>query len=232
MRVGCPGSRGRRARIQRDRVRGYAPEPSRGDTPPSSSSTPAPFVSMRSAFEHETASVVGTNGFGGGNSREARHRRRDQRVRTVVVVLGPGVEAPAHGFDAPVLAPDHGRPRVAKPNPIAGNDMQPAPVEPNAVGAQRGAAPAPESPRVAENLDGLVAVKCAHDLGVDPADRLELAGPIGRVVGPTEPRRGVGFPLGGPRSLRSGRQWQGQLPKTSGSDVRCQVSETATASAR
>ena len=37
----------------------------------------------------------------------------------------------------------------------------------------------------------------ADDLGVDPGDGLELAGPVFGVVGPGDPGGGVGLPLGG-----------------------------------
>ena len=50
---------------------------------------------------------------------------------------------------------------------------------------------------VDEDVDVFDAGEVADDLGVDPGDGLEFAGPVFGVVGPGDPGGGVGGPLGG-----------------------------------
>ncbi len=50
---------------------------------------------------------------------------------------------------------------------------------------------------VDDQFDALVSREIADDLGVDPWNRRELAGPIAVIVGPRQPGGGVGLPFGG-----------------------------------
>src|SRR2546430_9578009 len=51
--------------------------------------------------------------------------------------------------------------------------------------------------RVHEHPHDLARCQLADDLGVDPGDRPQAAGPVARVVGPADPCGVVPFPLGG-----------------------------------
>src|SRR5207244_1573143 len=50
---------------------------------------------------------------------------------------------------------------------------------------------------VGEDVDRFALVQVVDDVGVDPGDGVELAGPVVGVVRPGEPRRLVRLPLGG-----------------------------------
>ncbi len=63
---------------------------------------------------------------------------------------------------------------------------------------------------VDEDVDVFDAGEVADDLGVDPGDGLEFAGPVFGVVGPGDPGGGVGGPLGG-HAVAGGGHWSSML---------------------
>ena len=48
-----------------------------------------------------------------------------------------------------------------------------------------------------DQVDGFVLAEAADDFGVDPRNRFEFARPVAAVMGPGQPGRSVGLPLGG-----------------------------------
>jgi hypothetical protein len=134
---------------------------------------------------------------------------RDAPVLPPVAVPGPGVEVEVHDrrLGATARASLHeDRAAVARPAPVGRvQDEPPAPE----VRSGHGQA-APGEPLLGPGLDQdahlLPGSDLPHDLAVDPADRVELPGPVGGVVGPAEPGRLVGLPLGRHREAQPGRR--------------------------
>ena len=131
-------------------------------------------------------------------------RRGDATRQTVVAgpvaVLGPAVEAPIHkghlgGRFRGRGAPDERAARVAHPASVGRKPVrsQPPRIDPRLLQPPQG--PSFRAGVPEHDLDRLDGREPAHDLDVAPSGRLELAGPIGPVVGPRQPGGAVGLPL-------------------------------------
>ncbi len=138
------------------------------------------------------------------------------RVELPVVVLGPGVEAPARRGDGRQsrllrrIAADEDRTVVARPDAV-GRDAEETErcrrslprrladfLRRSTVRAHQ------QLPGfrlvcfiVDQDVDPLDAREVTNDLGVDPRNRLELARPVGAIVRPRDPGGVVRLPLGG-----------------------------------
>ena len=125
-------------------------------------------------------------------------------VAAEVGVLGPGVELPVGDGEAGGGIFGGGfryfykdGAGVAQPYAVGGPVMEVEAGEVGAATAEDGGGAALGGEIVDEDMDALDAGEMADDLGEDPGDGLELAGPVGGVVGPGDPCGGVRLPLGG-----------------------------------
>ena len=122
---------------------------------------------------------------------------RNLVVAAPVVVLGPGVELPVGDGELAFGVFDEDGAGVAEPDAVGGPVVE---VEAGHIGSgaleQAGGA-ALGGEVVDEDVDVFAAGEVADDLGVDPGDGLELAGPVFGVVRPGDPGGGVRRPLGG-----------------------------------
>ena len=128
---------------------------------------------------------------------------RQAVVAAVVVVLGPAVELPVDQTDGVsdvgrrLVLDDERRRRVAQPDAVGRRLEEPDRVEVDAHGVELVGDPALHRPAADDDVDHLDAAQVADDLGVDPGDRRELAGPVVAVVRPGDPGRRVRLPFGG-----------------------------------
>ena len=148
-----------------------------------------------SAFEYEA--MRADHGAAFGHVVQLGDLLGDLIVAAPVVVFGPGVEAPVGDGDLAgrILCEDGAG--VAEPDTVGGPLVK---VETGHVGAaalEDGFGTALGGLVVDEDVDLFDAGEVADDLGVDPGDGLEFAGPVLRVMGPGYPRGVVWFPLGG-----------------------------------
>ncbi len=124
----------------------------------------------------------------------------------VVVVLGPGVELPVDQADAV------GRSSALTPAASLTTNVGPeSRSQTRSVAALKNRTRSRSTPTAIElvghpalhraiaddDVDRLDAAQVPDDLGVDPGDRRELAGPVVAVVRPGDPGRRVRLPFGG-----------------------------------
>src|SRR5690606_33632014 len=147
-------------------------------------------------FQHQRLSLR-THRHHGWSSGELRDRAADPLVLKVVLVLRPTVETPPHPFE-PFGSVDAGGPGVPKPDAIRGDQVEAAPGEIHVVRSEHLDRLLAHFLVLDEDLDALVPVQHADDLGVHPWDRFELARPVRLVVRPADPGGGVRLPFRGP----------------------------------
>ena len=147
------------------------------------------------AFEDDA--VVSGFGLELGQVVELRYAVRDLVVVVVVWILGPGVELPVGDGSVACRVFEEDGAGVAEPDAVGGPAME---VDAGEVGSGsvEDAVGAPLGRDVVdEDVDLFGAGEVAGDLGVDPGNGLEFAGPVFGVVGPGDPGGGVGGPFGG-----------------------------------
>ena len=149
----------------------------------------------RSTLEYRGSFSIGTLSIDRRQPGEPGHGCTHLRVMVVVVVLGPGVEAPTHPRGRSVGLDDPGRCRVTKPCAIRCDQVQAVSRLGDTVGGECGERLVANARVLAQDLDTLVGRDHANDFGVDPSDGVELAGPVRLVVGPCDPRCGVRSPI-------------------------------------
>ena len=127
----------------------------------------------------------------------------DLVVAEEVGVLGPGVGLPvgdgevgAGIFGGAVGYFYEDGAGVAQPDSVGGPVMEVEAGEIGAAAAEDGGGAALGGEIVDQDADVFDAGEMADDLGVDPGDGPELAGPVGGVLGPGDPCGGVRLPLG------------------------------------
>jgi len=125
------------------------------------------------------------------------NREGDLVVAAPVVVLGPGVELPVDGGEFVLRGFDEGGAGVAEPDAVGGPVVEVEAGEVGSGAAKMAGGAALGVFVVDEDVDVFDPGEMADDLGVDPGDGLEFAGPVLGVVGPGDPGGGVRVPLGG-----------------------------------
>ena len=120
-------------------------------------------------------------------------------VAMPVVVLGPGVELPVGDGEVCRLASsvDEDGAGVAQPDAVGGPVVEVEAGEVGAAAAKDAVARRSAARSLTRMWTSSTRGEMADDLGVDPGDGLELAGPVVGVVGPGDPGGGVRLPLGG-----------------------------------
>ena len=114
----------------------------------------------------------------------SRHLAGKPVVAAVVVVLGPAVEFPVDQADvgsraaSRIVLDDERRAGVAEPAPIGRRLEESDRVEVDAHGVELVGDPVLHRAVADDDVDALDAAQVADDLGVDPRDRRELAGPV------------------------------------------------------
>ena len=156
------------------------------------------------AFKDERMAV--TTGIEQGDIQEFGGHLGHAAVPVPIVVLGPGIKMEIDdgrsGPGASTLAPrgrlaDKNRAAIAHPTPVGRMDDE---LDLFQVGSR------PSQVTVDDLLVGsaldqdsnrLAGGESADDFSINPANGIELVGPIGRIVGPAEPSGLMGLPLGG-----------------------------------
>ena len=118
-------------------------------------------------------------------------------VVNVVGVLGPAVEAPVGEGDLARGGFDEDGAGVAEPDAVGTPGVEVKAGEVGALAAEHASGTLLGGEVVDQDVNVFDVREEADDLGVDPGDGLELAGPVGGVVGPGDPGGGVRGPLGG-----------------------------------
>src|SRR5207244_994889 len=139
---------------------------------------------------------------------DARDRFTDPRVIHIVVVLRPRVEGKTHELELLAVLDPNGT-RVAEPHAIGRNDVEPD-VGLYAVRIEMPLRVFTHRFVVAEDLDALMLMQDARDLGIDPGNWRELPGPVGLVMRPGDPGRLVLLPLGRPAPHNCGEGGPGE----------------------
>ena len=121
----------------------------------------------------------------------------DLVVALPVVVLGPGVELPVGDGEIAAGIFDEDGAGVAEPDTVGGPVVEVEAGEVGSGAAEEAGGTVLGVGVVDEDVDVFDSGEVADDLGVDPGDGLELAGPVLGVVGPGDPGGGVRGPLGG-----------------------------------
>ncbi len=164
------------------------------------SSVPSPLTSMLPPSSTTRRAAARRAAVSSTRAAARATRRRHRVVALPVVVLGPAVEPPVgRGQLARASSLHEDRAEVARPDAVGRHAHE--------VDARRGRRrPAPSMlarllPRRRRSTTRMRTrsrgASCAHDLGVDPGDRRELARPVASLVRPGDPGRRVRLPLGG-----------------------------------
>ena len=149
-----------------------------------------------SALEDEAIGGVGSRRLDSRQLRDPLDRAADLGVVREVGIFRPAVERPVHQTYAPRLVVDERGRRIAEPDAVVRDEMQPHPardvVRPQLLLTRRA-----HLGVVAENLDTLVLGEHARDLRVHPRNGPQLPWPVRLVVWPGDPGSVMGRPFWG-----------------------------------
>ena len=113
-----------------------------------------------------------------------------------IVILGPAIELPIGRGDDSAIIHDKNGPKITNPPAVGGRDEEIDGSQVYAAAVQDFSRTISSGGIIDDDAHPLNAGEVTDNVGVDPRNRLEFAGPIGEFVRPGEPRRDLRLPFG------------------------------------